>query len=301
MRLDYHLLDVFSERQFGGNQLAVFPDPPPTLPAALMQRIAKELNLSETTFIFPPADPANDFRLRIFTPAAELPMAGHPTVGSAYLLARLGALGALAGEKTIVFEEGVGPIAATIHADNEGDPAIVWMRQPNPRFGDVVDDRAGIAAMLSLSEADIRRDAPMQVLSSGLPFLFVALKSLGAMRRLRFRQDLWAAQLQGTAAENIFVTTLETVNETSSAHSRMFAPALGIVEDPATGSASGPLGAYLLRYRLVESGEMIGEQGFEIGRPSLIHIKATGNGAALSQVAIGGRCAYLGNGALFID
>ena len=117
MRLNYHLIDVFTDRQFGGNQLAVFPDPPPELPATTMQNIAKELNLSETTFVFPPPDAAADFRLRIFTPAAELPMAGHPTVGSAYLLARLGALGRIADAQTIVFQEGVGPIAVTVRAD----------------------------------------------------------------------------------------------------------------------------------------------------------------------------------------
>ena len=300
MRLDYHLLDVFSERQFGGNQLAVFPDPPLDLPTAMMRKIAKELNLSETTFVFPPTDPARDYRLRIFTPAAELPMAGHPTVGSAYMLARLGSMGAIEGEKTIVFEEGVGPIEATIRADANGDPTEVWMEQPAPEFGDVYEDRAGVAEMLSLTAADIRDDAPMQVLSSGLPFLFVALKSLEAARRIRFRQDRWADILAGTAGENVFVTTTETVYEASSAHSRMFAPALGVSEDPATGSASGPLVVYLLKYGLAQSGEMVCEQGFEIGRPSFISVKARRHADEISGVAIGGQCAYVGYGRLVV-
>ena len=301
MRLHYHLLDVFTDRQFGGNQLAVFPDPPPDLPAELMQKIAKELNLSETTFLCPTAEPGCDFRLRIFTPAAELPMAGHPTVGSAYLLARLGALGRIAGAKTIVFEEGVGPIAVTIRADETGEPAEVWMNQPIPQFLDVYEQRASIAGILSLTPADLQENAPIQVLSSGLPFLFVMLNSLDAARRIRFRLDKWADALAGTNAENIFAATTETVREDSTAHSRMFAPALGIAEDPATGSASGPLGAYLLRYGLAHSGDMISEQGFEMGRPSFIRIRVRRNGQAISEVAVGGRCAYIGYGALVID
>lgn len=301
MRLNYHLVDVFTNRQFGGNQLAVFPDPPADLPTSIMQRIAAELNLSETTFVFPPADKANDYRLRIFTPAAELPMAGHPTIGSAYLLARLGSLGRLEGEKTIVFEEGVGPIRVTVHADEYGDPSAVWMSQPIPHFLDTYANRADLAEMLSLTTADIRDDLPAQVVSSGLPFLFVVLDSLAAMKRIRFRADKWAELLAGTDAENVFVTTLETVNEGSTAHSRMFAPALGIGEDPATGSASGPLGAYLLKYRLAQVSDMVSEQGFEMGRPSFIRIHVETSGDSFSEVSVGGECAYIGYGTLVID
>lgn len=301
MRLNYHLLDVFTDRQFGGNQLAVFPDPPRDLPATLMQKIAKELNLSETTFVFPPADSAADFRLRIFTPAAELPMAGHPTVGTAYLLARLGALGRIADAKTIVFQEGIGPIAVTVRADENGDPRHVWMQQPIPQFLDIYQDRASIASILSLTVGDLRDGAPIQVLSSGLPFLFVPLKSLEAVREIRLRLDKWSERLAGTNAQNVFVATTETVRQDSTVHSRMFAPALGISEDPATGSASGPLGAYLLRYGLASSGDMVSEQGFEMGRPSFIHIEVKRNGDEFTDVAIGGRCAYIGCGALVID
>ena len=300
MRLNYHLVDVFTNRQFGGNQLAVFPDPPAELPTKIMRQIAAELNLSETTFVFPPGDSANDFRLRIFSPAAELPMAGHPTIGTAYMLARLGSLG-LTGEKTIVFEEGVGPITVTIHADENGNPSAVWMRQPIPQFLDTYEDRSDLAEMLSLTTADIRDDIPAQVISSGLPFLFIVLDSLDAIKRIRFRADKWAEHLAGTNAENVFVTTLETVNEDSTAHSRMFAPALGISEDPATGSASGPLGAYLLRYSLVHGSDMVSEQGFEMGRPSFIRIHVEASGVSFSVVSVGGECAYVGYGTLVID
>ncbi len=301
MHLNYHLLDVFTDHQFGGNQLAVFPDPPQDLSTELMQQIAKELNLSETTFVFPPADAANDFKLRIFTPAAELPLAGHPTVGSAYALARLGTLGILDGEKAIVFEEGVGPIPVTILADESGQPTEVWMQQPIPQFLDIRDDRAAIAAVLSLSEADLEKDAPIQVVSSGLPFLYVVVKSLAAIKRIGFRLDQWRTLLAGSGAEQIFVTSLDTEYDASTVHSRMFAPALGIIEDPATGSASGPLGAYLLKYGMVQSGEMVSEQGIEMGRPSFIHIRVERKGNAFTSVAVGGACAYVGCGTLVIE
>lgn len=301
MRLDYHLLDVFTDRQFGGNPLAVFPQPPPDLSPSLMQRIAQELNLSETVFVLPPADPAHNFRLRIFTPAAELPMAGHPTVGAAYALAHLGRLGQLQAQTKLVFELGVGPISVTIHADKQGKPVDVWMRQPIPQFGDIFHNRRAIAEMLSLGESDLRNDAPLQVLSSGLPFLYVPVATLEAMARIQLRQDRWGALLAGSDAQNIFMTTTETVEAASSAHCRMFAPALGLAEDPATGSASGPLAAYLLKYGLADSSDMVSEQGFEMGRPSFIHMCVERSGGEISGVAIGGNSVMMGCGTLSLE
>lgn len=301
MRLDYHLLDVFTDRQFGGNPLAVFPQPPLDLTPTLMQRIAQEFNLSETTFVLPPVDPAHDFRLRIFTPLAELPMAGHPTVGAAYALAHLGHIGTLQAQTTLVIELGVGPISVTIHADQPGHPSEVWMQQPIPQFGDIYHDRRAIAEMLSLEESDLRGDAPLQVLSSGLPFLYVPVAGLAAMARIQLRQDRWSALLAGSDAQNVFVTTSETVEPASNAHSRMFAPALGVAEDPATGSASGPLAAFLLRNGLADGCDMISEQGFEMGRSSFIHMRVERSGGEISSVAIGGRCVMLGSGTLTLD
>lgn len=301
MRLDYHLLDVFTDRQFGGNPLAVFPQPPPDLAPTLMQQIAQELNLSETVFILPPADAVNDFRLRIFTPAAELPMAGHPTVGAAYALARLGRLGQLEAQTRLIFEEGLGPIGVTVHADERGQPNEVWMRQPVPQFGAIYRDRRAIAAMLSLEESDLRKDAPVQALSSGLPFLYVPVATLAAMAKTQLRRDRWAALLAGSDAQNVFATTTETVEAASSAHSRMFAPALGVDEDPATGSASGPLAAYLLRYGLADSCDMIAEQGFEMGRPSFIRLRVERSAGEISSVAVGGSCVMMGCGTLCLD
>ena len=301
MQLEYHLLDVFTDRQFGGNPLAVFPQPPPNLSPTVMQQIAKELNLSETTFVLPPDDPALDLRLRIFTPAAELPMAGHPTVGTAYALARLGFFGQLEAQTTIVFELGVGPIKVSVNADRHGNPSEIWMQQPNPQFGEIYADRRAIAAMLSLDESDLRADAPLQVLSSGLPFLYVPVATLAAVAEIQLRQDRWQALLAGSEAQNVFVMTTETVEAESTVHSRMFAPALGVAEDPATGSASGPLAAYLLKYGLADAGDMVSEQGFEMGRPSIIRMRVERSGGEITSVAIGGSCVMLGNGTLGLD
>ena len=301
MILQYHLLDVFTDRPFGGNPLAVFTDPPLDLPTETMQQIAKELNLSESTFVFPPSDPANDFRVRIFTPASELPMAGHPTVGTAYLLAHIGKLGPIKQSKTLTFEEGVGPIQVTVQTDASSSPRRVLMRQPLPQFQDIYEDRQAIAEMLTLSHQDLRPGAPIQVVSSGLPFLYVVVKSLDAIRRISLRLDRWRELLAGGPAEQVFVTTTQTRYPDSTVHSRMFAPALGVAEDPATGSASGPLGAYLLKYGLVDSHDMVSEQGIEMGRPSFISIHIGRDGAGFTDVVIGGACVYMGYGALTLE
>ena len=297
MELHYHLLDVFTDEPFGGNQLAVFADAPSDLPTDLMQRIARELNLSETTFVTPPADPAHDFRVRIFTPAAELPMAGHPTIGTAWILRQLGRVGA---KRRLVFEEGIGPVE-TLLDEIDGAPGPIWMRQMPPRFMAVIDDRQAIAEMLSLDAADLHPAAPVQALSSGLPFLFVALQTLDAIGRARLRADLWSRLLADADAKQVFLTTLETQYAGATAHSRMFAPALGINEDPATGSASGPLAAYLLRYGLIDGDEMISEQGIEMGRPSFIRVRVEREAGEIRGLLVGGSCVYMGHGALNIS
>ncbi|HEY2615556.1 MAG TPA: PhzF family phenazine biosynthesis protein, partial [Chthoniobacterales bacterium] len=228
--LHYHLLDVFTDRAFGGNPLAVFLDGR-GIGDAMMQSIAKELNLSETTFVLPPADAANDYRVRIFTPASELPMAGHPTVGTAFVLAQAGMVKG-AAVKTIVFEEGVGPVPVTIAWKN-GAPDFIEMQQPLPAFGPRIEDVESVAQMLSLDAGDIREtNLPVEVVSCGVPFLFVPVRNLEAMRRIRFRMDVWERALQEAPAQ-IFAFTREVQFADSQVHSRMFAPALGVAEDPA--------------------------------------------------------------------
>jgi trans-2,3-dihydro-3-hydroxyanthranilate isomerase len=297
--LHYCLVDVFTNQPFGGNQLAVFPDARDQTPQT-MQALAKELNLSENAFVLPAQDPASDYRVRFFTPAVELPMAGHPTVGTTFVLAHEGMIQLVEPETTITFEEGVGAVPVTLTV-RKGQLDLIQMRQPLPTFGPVFADREAIAQMLSLHPALLDTTLPLEVVSCGVPFLFVPVKSLEAMRAIRFRLDVWERVLRDFAAPHIFAFTQEVVRPDSTVHCRMFAPAMGIAEDPATGAASGPLGCYLVRHRLVQPGsqgnsQMVSEQGFEIGRPSLVQVKIEQDGQHITGVSIGGQCYFMGKG-----
>jgi trans-2,3-dihydro-3-hydroxyanthranilate isomerase len=295
----YCLVDVFTDRAFGGNPLAVFTDAR-GLSTDVMQAVAKELNLSETSFVLPPQKPGNDFQVRIFTPAVELPMAGHPTVGTAFVLARKQLVQGASPATTITFEEGVGTIPITIRKLANHDLSI-QMRQPLPTFGEQFPDRAAIAELFSLKLQDLDSTLPLEVVSCGVPFLFVPIKSLAAMRAIQFRRDVWERVLRDFTAPHLFAFTQEVETAGSTVHSRMFAPALGIAEDPATGGASGPLGCYLLRHKLVEgtgSIEMVSEQGLEMGRPSFLQITIESNGSDITGVSVGGQSHFMGEGFL---
>ncbi len=298
-KLQYYLVDVFTDRPFGGNPLAVFPDAQGISPA-VMQSLAKELNLSETTFVLPPQQAGNDCQVRIFTPAVELPMAGHPTVGTAFILSHNNLISLTEPETTLLFEEGVGVIRVTLSV-KDGQASIIQMRQPLPTFGPQFTERDAIMRMLSLDAADFDAALPFEVVSCGVPFLYVPVKSLEAVRRIRFRRNVWEQTLRDFVAPHIFVFTQETETAHATVHSRMFAPAMGIVEDPATGAASGPLGCYLVRHELVKLDnvvEFVSEQGFEIGRPSFVTIKIALEGRRITGVQIGGQCYFMGEGSL---
>src|SRR5256885_701577 len=293
----YHLVDVFTDRAFSGNPLAVFLDGK-GMSDGLMQAIAKEFNLSETTFVLPPQNPANDFRVRIFTPADELPMARHPIVGTTFVLTRAVLVRPGTGRTTITLEEGVGPIPVAIDWKNS-KPSFIEMQQPLPEFGSPIEDRTAIAEMLSLEPEAIRDDLPIQVVSCGVPFLFVPVKTLEAIRRIRFRIDV--AERLKTPAGNTFVFTMETEFPSSGVQSRMLAPLLGVPEDAATGGASGPLGCYLVRHRVLASNDelrVVSEQGIEMGRPSFLHIRIRHAGDKITAVHVGGSCCYMGSGQL---
>jgi trans-2,3-dihydro-3-hydroxyanthranilate isomerase len=220
----------------------------------------------------------------------ELPMAGHPTVGTAYVLARLGHV---ASPGALTFQEGVGPIPVSL--TGTGDAVVATMTQPIPTFGAVREDRAAIAELVSLSEADLLPDVPVQFVSAGVPFLYIPLRSLDAVRRATLRLDLWQANFADDIPQ-MFLFTLETEDPAATVHARMFAPVMGIPEDPATGAACGPLGAYLWRYQLAAPGDLRSEQGYEMGRPSQINIRVEANGDTLTRVQVGGRCVYMGHG-----
>lgn len=303
-RLRYLLLDVFTHETFGGNPLAVFLNGR-GISTETMQRIAKELNLSETTFVLPPEDPANHYRVRIFTPTRELPMAGHPTVGTAYALA-LEQMVDLRGERIeLRLEEGVGLIPVTVDL-RDGQPINATMTQPLPQYGMIFEDRPLIAEMVSLNVADFDDHYPAQVISCGVPILIAPVKTLDAMQRMQLRLDVSQRVLRDDVSPQLFAFTRETVLPTSTVHSRMFAPPLGILEDPATGGACGPLGSYMVKYGMASGtasgapARIISEQGFEMGRRSLINIEIDHAGEQIKGVRVGGQSVLIGEGALFV-
>ncbi len=301
MPYHYTLVDVFTRLRFTGNQLAVFSEAD-GLSDEQMQAIARELNLSETTFVLPPEDSECDYRLRIFTPEIELPMAGHPTIGTAFVLARQDPQRLQSACADIRFAERVGVIPVRIKVKN-GQPATISMVQPLPDFGPVFEQRHIIADMLSLAEEDLLADCPIAAVSCGVPFLFVPVKTLSAVKRISLKLEVWKKHLQGSGFPHVFAFTQETESRQSTVHCRMFAPAMGIPEDPATGAASGPLGCYLLRHGLVSAQQartMISEQGFEIGRPSHIHIEITTKHGDITRVVVGGECVEVGSGVLYL-
>lgn len=302
--LHYTLLDVFTAKRFGGNQLAVFHGEE-HLPAETMQQIARELNLSETVFICPPKDANHEKSLRIFTPKVELPIAGHPTVGAAFVMADKHLVETKEGQNDWILEEEVGAVPVTVFVD-EGKVAKVEMTQPTPEFGEKFTKAGLVADLLSLSSKDLDSRFPTQTVSSGLPFLFIPICSLDAIRKINFRTDIWERYFsKDLETQNIFVFTLETQEKQSTVHSRMFAPAMGIPEDPATGAASGPLGAYLVANGMVpynSSGiyRIRSEQGFEMKRPSFIDITVTESAGTSTQVKIGGISVLMGRGEILM-
>lgn len=299
-RLQYRVVDVFTDRMFGGNPLAVYLDGRDVSDAE-MQSIAREMNLSETTFVLPPDDPANHFKVRIFTPGGELPMAGHPTIGTAFVLAREGML-PMQGvdELDLRLEEKIGVIPVKMHVEN-GAPEMIWMTQPGPEFGPTILDARRAADMLSIDPADIDETLPMQIVSCGVPYPIVPLRSLDAVRRVRFRADIARRELSGVGPTEALVFARGGETRGATVHSRMFAPEVGIPEDPATGSAAGPLGAYLVKHGAVAAdptATILNEQGFEMGRPSLLHVRITRAGDEIAEVQVGGRSVFVAAGEL---
>jgi trans-2,3-dihydro-3-hydroxyanthranilate isomerase len=303
--LSYTLLDVFTDKKFGGNQLAVFQEGD-GLSTEQMQTIARELNLSESVFVTAPSSPTKQKRLRIFTPQVELPMAGHPTIGAAFALAQELFIVTHEGANEWIFEEEVGDIRVTVHKENSKITQVEMM-QPIPIFGDKFHDIQKTADLLSLSVEDINTSLPIQSVSSGVPFLYIPVRTLSAMNRINFRTDVWQKSFASLPEfKHIFTFTTETMNQESTVHCRMFAPAMGIAEDPATGGASGPLGAYLVQHSVVPANDqgiyyIRSEQGMEMGRPSQIDITVNKTDEGFTEVKIGGNSVIVGYGKLIIE
>ncbi len=291
-RYRYVTADVFTDRRFGGNPLAVFPDAR-GLTTAQMAAIARELNLSETVFVLPAADPAHTRRLYIFTPFKELPFAGHPTVGTAFVLAALGELTLSSSESRIVFEEGVGAVPVLIRSRGTvpeftqlSVAQLPTIAAPAPRATDV-------AALLSLDPEDLvsGRDA-LQYISCGVPFLLVPVRSRDALRR---------ARPLGSVTETYLFT--DDAEDATRLHARMFAPASGITEDPATGGAAACLAGYLAWHERVApgtTGRFTIEQGADMGRPGAIEIEVdAAPSGAVTGVRVGGQSVLVGEGSIY--
>ena len=292
--------DVFTDSAFEGNQLAVFPEPA-GLSTDEMQTITREMNFSECTFVFPAELAGTDVRMRIFTPGEELPMAGHPVIGSTFALVKEGVIAQ--GRESFVFGLGVGPTPVSL-AWKGGALDFAWMTQKNPEFGGRVSDRAGFASAIGVGAADLA-DAPPQVVSCGVPFLIAALTSRRAVDAVVLDGRSYAAvcAASGLDARPLFVFTVDRTGATGDevAYSRMLAPGFGITEDPATGSASGPLGCYLHEHRLVDRARLshvVSLQGKKMLRPSRIHISLETSGDAIARVRVGGRSVLVGEGSL---
>jgi trans-2,3-dihydro-3-hydroxyanthranilate isomerase len=299
--LAYWHLDVFTDRLFGGNQLAVCLDPPHDLPAETMQAIAREMAFAETTFMFPAEAAGTDCRVRIFTPALELPMAGHPTIGTAFALAHAGRLDA--GQTSTVFGEGVGPIHVDLRWHGT-ELREAWMTQPAPVFGPPLDRHDRLAAGVGLEPDDLRPNGwPLQEVSCGVPFMIVPVVSRAAVDRAapEPRTLAGAFEEQGRPRRHVYLFTVEGGADEADVYTRMFAPDAGILEDAATGSASGPLGAYLVRHDVcVAARERIirNLQGVRMGRPSWISIQPVVQGEKITAVRVGGSAVVVGTGTI---
>jgi trans-2,3-dihydro-3-hydroxyanthranilate isomerase len=292
--------DVFTDAPFEGNQLAVFPEPA-GLSTEEMQRITREMNFSECTFIFPPESAGTDVRMRIFTPGEELPMAGHPTIGSTFALAQEGVIAP--GQEGFTFGLGVGPTPVSLEwKGNVLD--FAWMTQLRPTFGDVIKDRASFARALGVLEPDFV-SSPVQVVSCGVPFLYAALTSRKAVDAASMDRNAFAACCAAAGFRELpfffFTIDRDGSNGDEAVYSRMLAPGFGITEDPATGAASGPLGCYLFKYRLVPRerlGHVVSLQGAKMLRPSRIHISIEAAAEDITRVRVGGRSVAVGDGTL---
>jgi trans-2,3-dihydro-3-hydroxyanthranilate isomerase len=298
--LKFYQADVFTSQPFGGNPVAVFPDAD-GLADNELQQIAREMNLSETVFVFPPTDPAAVARLRIFTPTQEIPFAGHPVLGTFYVLAQLGRIATQEQVTHVTQECNIGLFSVELHVE-QSRVARVVMSQPKPEFLDPIDDVYLVGGALGLPKHVIAdRKWPLQVVSTGLPVLIVPVRTLTAVRSISPDASAIINVCERFGANGIMVFTTVTVESFASVHARMFAPKIGILEDPATGSAGGALGAYLVQNGVVEVGPMADiliEQGYEIDRPSRILVQVESDDDVIQGVKVGGHCVMVVEGTL---
>ncbi len=284
--LRYFVVDVFAEEKYAGNQLAVFVDSG-DLPDSIKQRIAKETNYSETTFVSSKRQPNGGYDVRIFTPATELPFAGHPTLGTAYVIRHEFLREAVS---CIVLNEQVGQIPVTFSGD------VLWMKQIPPVFGGTLDASA-CAQALGLATDDFDLRFPIQQVSTGIPFVIVPVKTLAAVKRARPQWDRYVEMTKGAFPRSILVFAKETYAPENDLNVRVFVDEVGVPEDPATGSGNGCLAGYLVKHCYFGKPDIDirVEQGYEIGRPSLLFVQAADKRGSI-EVMVGGHVVMVARG-----
>jgi trans-2,3-dihydro-3-hydroxyanthranilate isomerase len=297
MRYRYFTCDVFTARRFGGNPLAVLPDAA-GLSAEQMQRIAREFNYSETAFVLPPEGPAHTRSVRIFTPGAELPFAGHPNVGTAFVLAVIGAVPTSGAEIKVVFEEGAGPVAVAIRCQ-DGRPVECELTAPQSLALGATPPVEVVAESVGLgSDVVVTRTHPPRVASAGLPFLCVELRDRRALAQAWVRHETYDALMRSSGAQGMLLYTRDTGEGGLDLRARMYAPLLGVAEDPATGSAHLALAGLLAASAPDADGAFAWRiaQGIEMGRPSLLEASAVKRGGEVVILRIGGRSVLVCDG-----
>ncbi len=312
MDLPFFTLDVFTDTTFGGNPLGVFPDAT-HLPTDLMQRITREMNLSETVFLGPPESGKGDARVRIFTPGREVPFAGHPTVGSAIFLAdRLGRQPKPgpdgAPELRLVLEENVGSVPVTVRFDGDRPAAATFTTAVLPEHRPSPHTIEEVAHMVGLDPSEIGGVGPhggelgVEQVSCGLEYFIVPVRTLEAIGRSRLDLTAWQRMLADAWAHHVYLVCPETVGDGVDLQVRMYAPGSGVPEDPATGSAAAALGGYLSKADGRDDGSLgwTVEQGLEMGRPSLIHVGAERSGGTTSRVTVGGAAVPVSRGTMTV-
>lgn len=299
MHLPYYILDVFTDKRFTGNPLAVVLGAD-GLEGARMQAIAREFNLSETVFVLKPQNAAHTARVRIFTPAAEVPFAGHPTVGTGALLAEIKAPSPQTrGDALVVLEEAIGPVRVGVRL-RAGAAAFAEFDAPKlPEDGGAMPPADQLAAAFGLIPAEIgfENHRPTKF-SAGNSFAFVPVASLTAMAKAQVAPQHWATVMRRQGHTGAFLYCRQTVHNTSAFHARMFAPDMGVPEDPATGSAAAAFAGVVHRFDALPDGvhKRAIEQGYEMGRASLIELSLHVEGAKLASVRIGGHAVRVAEG-----
>lgn len=298
MKYGYFTLDVFSGDRFGGNPLAVLPDAE-GLDGEQMQKIAREFNLSETTFVLPPKETGNTAHVRIFTPAAEMPFAGHPTIGTAIVLAEIAEGSNEVFEREIRLEEQVGLLSVEIKKEGDAPPFGRFTNAVLPKPVADVPSADLVAKALSLSEGDVGAGGHAPgIQAAGNTFLFAPAKDMDAVARAEIDPAAWKEISAGRGWVGVFVYTLGGESAGADYRARMFGPDFGVPEDPATGSAAAAFPGQIVASEDLTDGthKWFVEQGYEMGRPSQVHIEADVAGGALTAVRVGGQAVRVSQG-----